>query len=90
MKKYWRKHQDLSQRKCMISNKPWFDDECSKLTDQRKQTKLQWLQSANKINSDNLQNVRHKTIGIFRNKEREYLKGKINELETNNKKNFRD
>jgi hypothetical protein len=22
-------------------NKPWFDDECSKLTDQRKQDKLQ-------------------------------------------------
>jgi hypothetical protein len=24
-------------------NKPWFDDECSKLIDQRKQAKLQWL-----------------------------------------------
>jgi hypothetical protein len=24
-------------------NKPWFVDECSKLTDQRKQAKLQWL-----------------------------------------------
>jgi hypothetical protein len=28
-------------------NKPWFDDECSKLTDQRKQAKLQWLQNPN-------------------------------------------
>jgi hypothetical protein len=26
-------------------NKPWFDDECSKLIDQRKQAKLQWLQN---------------------------------------------
>jgi hypothetical protein len=25
-------------------NKQWFDDECSKLIDQQKQTKLQWLQ----------------------------------------------
>jgi DNA repair ATPase RecN len=25
-------------------NKPWFGDECSKLIDQRKQAKLQWLQ----------------------------------------------
>jgi hypothetical protein len=28
-------------------NKPWFDDECSKLTDQWKQAKLQWLQNPN-------------------------------------------
>jgi hypothetical protein len=26
-------------------NKPWFDDKCSKLIDQRKQAKLQWLQN---------------------------------------------
>jgi hypothetical protein len=25
-------------------NKPWFDDECSKLIDQWKQAELQWLQ----------------------------------------------
>jgi hypothetical protein len=67
-------------------NKPWFDDECSKLTDQRKQAKLQWLQNPNQTNRDNLQNVRHETSRIFRNKKREYLKVKIHELETNNKK----
>jgi hypothetical protein len=71
-------------------NKPWFDDECSKLIDQRKQVKLQWLQNPNQINRDNLQNLRHETSRIFRNKKREYLKGKINELETSNKKNIRD
>jgi hypothetical protein len=26
------------------NNKQWFDDECSKLMDQQKQAKLQWLQ----------------------------------------------
>jgi hypothetical protein len=26
-------------------NKPWFDDECSKLIDQQKQAQLQWLPS---------------------------------------------
>jgi hypothetical protein len=26
-------------------HKPWFDDECSKLIDRRKQAKLQWLQN---------------------------------------------
>jgi hypothetical protein len=30
-------------------HKPWFDDGCSKLLDQRKQDKLQRLQDPNKI-----------------------------------------
>jgi 50S ribosomal subunit-associated GTPase HflX len=38
-------------------NIPWFDDECSKLIDQQKQAKLQWLQNPNQTNRDNLQNV---------------------------------
>jgi hypothetical protein len=43
------------------------------------------------MNGDNLQNLRCETSRTFRNKKREYLKGKINELETNNKnKNVRD
>jgi hypothetical protein len=66
-------------------NKPWFDDECSKLIDQRKQAKLQWLQNPSQTNKDNLQNVRHETSRIFRNKKREHLKAKINELEASNK-----
>jgi hypothetical protein len=66
-------------------NKPRFDDEYSKLIEQRNQAKLQWLQNPNQINGDNLQNSRHETSTAFRNKKREYLKGKINELETNNK-----
>jgi hypothetical protein len=34
---------------------PWFDEACSKLVDQRKQAKLQWLQDPSEINgiSDN-------------------------------------
>jgi hypothetical protein len=49
------------------------------------------LQNLNQINGDNLKNLRRETSRTFRNKKREYLKGKINELETNNKnKNFRD
>jgi hypothetical protein len=72
-------------------NKPWFDDDCSKLIDQWKQPKLQWLQNPNQINGDNLKNLRRETSRIFRNKKREYVKGKINELEANNKnKKIRD
>jgi hypothetical protein len=66
-----------------------LDDECSKLIDQWKQAKLQWLQSSSQINADNLKiwDVNKKT----RNKKRECLKDKINELEIDNKtKNIRD
>jgi hypothetical protein len=71
-------------------NKPRFDDDCSKLIDQRKQGKLQWLQNPSQINGDNLKNLRRETSRTFRKKKREYLKEKINELVTNNKsKNIR-
>jgi len=49
------------------------------------------LQNPSQTNGDNLNNVRCKTIRIFRNKNRDYLKEKINELEMNSKnKNIRD
>ena len=35
-------------------HKPWFDDECSNLSDQKKQVKLRWLQDPSQINADNL------------------------------------
>jgi hypothetical protein len=41
--------------------KPWFDEGCSELLDQRKQAKLQWLPDPSKINGDNLKNVRRET-----------------------------
>jgi hypothetical protein len=71
--------------------KPCFDEGCSKLVDQRKQAKLQWLQDTSEINGDNLNNVRCDASRHFRNKKREYLEGKIKELEANSKnKNIRD
>jgi hypothetical protein len=43
------------------------------------------------MNEDNLSNVRQEASRHFRNKKREYLKDKINELESNSKnKNIRD
>jgi hypothetical protein len=49
------------------------------------------LQNASQINGDNLKNLRCETSRTFRNKKREYMKGKINDLESNNKnKNIRD
>ena len=46
---------------------------------------MQWLQEPNQSNIDNLNNVRHKDSRHFRNKMKEYLKAKIDELETNSK-----
>jgi hypothetical protein len=46
---------------------------------------MQWLQDPNKSNLDNLNNARHEASRHSRNKKREYLKAKINELETNSK-----
>jgi hypothetical protein len=72
-------------------HKPWFDKGCSELLGQRKQAKLQWLQDPTEINGDNLNNVRREAIRYFRNKRREYLKDKINEVAANSKnKHMRD
>jgi hypothetical protein len=70
--------------------KPWFDDGCSNLLDQRKQDNLQWIQDPSEINGDNLPIERCEARRHFRNKQREYLKYKINKLATNsNNKNIR-
>jgi hypothetical protein len=43
-----------------------------------------WLQDPNVINGNNLHNIRRETSRHIRNKQREYLKDKIDELATNN------
>jgi hypothetical protein len=67
-------------------HKPWFNEDCSKLSDQRKRVKLQWLQDPSDIDGDNLNNIRYETSRHFRNKKGEYPKDKIDELATNIKK----
>jgi hypothetical protein len=72
-------------------HKPWFDAECAQFLDKRKQANIQWLQNPNQNNGDNLHDVRCEASRHFRNKKKEYLKAKFNELETNSKnKNIRD
>ena len=65
--------------------KPWFDEERLRFSDQRKQAKMQWLQNPNHSNVDTLNNVRCKANRYFKNIKKEYLKAKIDELETNSK-----
>jgi hypothetical protein len=61
-------------------HKPWFDKGCSKLLDQSKRAKLQWLQDPSEINGDNPNNVRREASRHFRNRKREYLKYKLMSL----------
>ena len=71
--------------------KPWFEEECLGILDQRKQAKMQWIQDPSQRNADNLNNVRRDASRHFRNKKKAYLRAKIKELETNSKiKNIRE
>jgi hypothetical protein len=58
-------------------HKPWFDEGSLRLSDQRKQAKVQWLQDPNQSNVDNLNNVRREVSRHFRNKNKEYMKAEI-------------
>jgi hypothetical protein len=52
---------------------------------------MQWLQGPNQSTVDNVDYVRHEASRHFRNKKEEYMKVKIDELETNIKiTNVRD
>jgi hypothetical protein len=73
------------------THKPWFNEGCLNLLDERKQAKFQWLQDPIEINGDNLNNVRREASRYFWNKNRKYLKDKTKDLATNSKnKNIRD
>jgi hypothetical protein len=47
-------------------HKPWLNEGCSELLDQRKQAKLQRLQDPSEINEDNLNNRKRETGRHFR------------------------
>jgi hypothetical protein len=48
------------------NHKPWFYEGYSKLSDQRKQSKQQWLQDRLGINGDNKDNVRCEACRHFK------------------------
>jgi hypothetical protein len=50
--------------------KPWFDEECLVIIDQRKQAKMRWIQDPSQNNVDNLNNVRREASRHFRKKRR--------------------
>jgi hypothetical protein len=66
-------------------HKTWLDDKRSQFLSQTKGAKMQWLQGTNQRDTDNRNNVRPEASRHFRNKKREYLKAKINELVADSK-----
>ena len=61
--------------------KPWFDEVCLGFLDERKQTKMQWVQDRSPSNVDNQNNVRLEANRHLSNKKKEYLKAKLRNLE---------
>jgi hypothetical protein len=54
----------------MKQHKPWFDEECLGILDQRKQAKMQWIKNPSHGNVDNMNNVRREASRHFRNKKK--------------------
>jgi hypothetical protein len=70
---YIRENIKISAKECIGQceakhHKPWFEEECLKLVDRRKQAKLQRLQDPSVVNEDNLSNVRWEASRHFKNK----------------------
>jgi len=68
-------------------NKPWFDEECLKLHEERKHARQQWLSNKSEANTKNYSNAKRNATLRFRNKKREYMTQKIQEIEKNGKTN---
>ena len=61
------------------------------VVEQRKQAKLKFLQDPTQPNRDNYHTERRETSRTLRNKKRDYLTGKLSEIDTNStNKNIRD
>jgi hypothetical protein len=54
-------------------HKIWFDEEHSKLLDERKQDKLQLLQNSSQINGDTLSNLRCETKRTSKNEKKKSI-----------------
>jgi hypothetical protein len=62
-------------------HKPWFNEGCSESSDQRKQTRLQWLQDPSEINGNNLNIVRLEASRHIRKKRETIREEKLMSLQ---------
>jgi hypothetical protein len=74
-----------------MKHQPWLTEECSSFLDQRSGIKCSGHRIQTKSNTDNVNLVKRENSKHFRNKKKEYLNAKFDELETNSKiRNIRD
>ena len=66
-------------------HKLWFDEECFHFLDKRMLAKMQLVHDPSQSSVDNLHNVKLEASRHLMKKEKEYLKTKIEELETDGK-----
>jgi hypothetical protein len=62
----------------------WFDEKYLGFLGKRKEAKMQWVYDPSQSNVDNLNNVRREARRHLGNKQKKYLKPKIDELENSN------
>jgi hypothetical protein len=63
-----------------------FCNECAKLSDQKEEEKLKWLQSTSQMNGGNLNNIRPETSKTFRNKKENIPNAKLMSLKQSEQK----
>jgi len=64
-------------------NKPWFDEECVKIVKVRNEARIAWLTQNMAETRNKFLNIRQAAHNLFKNKKRQYLKRKIEEIEEN-------
>jgi hypothetical protein len=68
-------------------DKPWFDKDCRKSIEKRRECRLTWLQTKDEESHQVFSDAAKATGCIIRQKKAEYLKGKITEIKTNGQRN---
>jgi hypothetical protein len=68
-------------------DKPRFDEDCRKSVEKRRECKLTWLQVKDEGSHQVFSDAAKATGRSIRQKKAAYLKGKINEIETNSQRN---
>ena len=64
-------------------NKPWFDEDCVKIAKVRNEARIAWLTKNTDETRNQFINIRQAAHNMFKNKKRQYLKRKIEEINEN-------
>lgn len=84
--------EEVCGKKERHERKPWFDNDCRNIIDQRKSAKENWMQSQSQQNRFEYNELNRETKKLLRKKKREWLNGLVRKAEEdrtrNNAKDF--